>query len=111
MFIYERFEKLQKSKGVTKVFLADAIGRQKTVFSNWKRGSSTPSPDQLAVIADILGTTPAYLTGETDDPGAKKAPAWDGGGEVRTTMHRLVDEMSDADAAKLLALAKTLFDM
>ena len=76
MFIYERFEALRKSRGITKRFIAQSLDRSPTLCQDWKLQKSQPNDEQLAVVADILGTTPAYLRGETDE--VSPAPAQDG---------------------------------
>ena len=68
MFIYERFEALRVSKGITKRFIARELGRSPSLCQDWKLRKSQPSDEQLQVVARILGTTPAYLRGETEDP-------------------------------------------
>lgn len=68
MFIYERFEALRVSKGITKRFIAQALDRSPSLCQDWKLRKSQPSDEQLQVVARILGTTPAYLRGETEDP-------------------------------------------
>ena len=68
MFIYERFEALRVSKGITKRFIAQALDRSPSLCQDWKLQKSQPNEEQLAVVARILGTTPAYLRGETEDP-------------------------------------------
>lgn len=75
MFLYERFEALRASKGITKVYVAKALNRSPTICQDWKVKKTEPNETQLAIIADILGTTPEYLTGENDDP----TPALRGG--------------------------------
>lgn len=64
LFDYERFEKLRASKGITKKFIAQALGRSATICQDWKQRKSQPSEEQLKIVADILGTSVAYLTGE-----------------------------------------------
>ena len=71
MFNYERFEELRKVKGVTKTYMASKLNRNSVIFQDWKQGKSTPRQDQLRIVADMLGTTSEYLTGETDS----KTPA------------------------------------
>ena len=73
LFQYERFEQLRLSRGVTKTFIAQSLGRSATLCQDWKQQKSQPNDEQLRKVAQILGTTPAYLRGETDDP----APARD----------------------------------
>lgn len=76
LFNYERFEALRASRGITKRFIAQSLGRSPTLCQDWKKQKSQPSDEQLAVVARILGTTPAYLRGETDE--VSPAPAEDG---------------------------------
>ena len=64
MFNYERFEELRASRGITKKFISQALGRSSTICQDWKQKKSQPSPEQLRIVAEILGTTTAYLRGE-----------------------------------------------
>lgn len=73
MFIYSRFESLIHETGVTKASIARRIGRTPTVCQDWKAGKSEPSADQLQIVAAALGTTPAYLTGATDEKNSPPA--------------------------------------
>lgn len=75
LFIFARFEELRASQGITKKKIADALNRKPTICQDWKAGKSTPGDDQIAIIAKILHTTPAYLTGESDE---KSPPQGDG---------------------------------
>ena len=74
MFQYDRFETLRLKCGVTKTFIARSLGRSATLCQDWKQQKSQPSEGQLREVARILGTTPAYLRGETDDPSPVPAP-------------------------------------
>lgn len=64
MFNYERFEELRASRGITKKFIAQALGRSSTICQDWKQKKSQPSEAQLKVVAEILGTSPQWLMGE-----------------------------------------------
>lgn len=64
MFNYERFEELRASRGITKKFIAQALGRSATICQDWKQKKSQPSAEQLRIVAEILGSTSAYLNGE-----------------------------------------------
>ena len=68
MLNYDRFEQLRRSRGITKKFIAQYLGRSATLCQDWKQKKSVPSAEQMSLVADILGTTPAYLSGMTDDP-------------------------------------------
>lgn len=48
-------------------FLSD-MGYGKSIISDWKSGKSKSYLKKLPEIANYLGTTSAYLLGETDDP-------------------------------------------
>ena len=72
LFVYERFEELRASKGITKKFIAQALGRSATICQDWKQRKSQPSEEQLKVVAEILGTSGAYLMG--GDVEAETAP-------------------------------------
>lgn len=68
LFDYNRFEQLRSAQGITKKFIAQSLGRSSTICQDWKQQKSQPNPEQLRRVAEILGTTPAYLSGETEDP-------------------------------------------
>ena len=67
LFQYDRFETLLKSRGITKTFIAKTLNRSATLCQDWKQHKSQPSDAQLREVARILGTTPEYLRGETDE--------------------------------------------
>lgn len=89
MFDYDRFEQLRRSKGITKKFIAQSLGRSATLCQDWKQHKSQPSQVQLQQVADILGTTPAYLMGESDEPST--APAADEMTQLLTTLRERED--------------------
>lgn len=63
--MYEKFEELLGIKGYTAADVTRITGISSTVFSEWKKGKSTPKTDKLILIARCLGTTVEYLmTGE-----------------------------------------------
>ena len=65
MFI-ERVKQLLKEKNIyAKDMLAD-LEINKNQLSRWEKSDSIPSKAILLGIADYLGTTTAYLLGETD---------------------------------------------
>lgn len=73
MFDFTRFEKLRAKKGVTKAHIAAAIERTPTAIQDWKQKKSVPNTEQLKIVAEILGTTPEYLMGKTDEPDLPQA--------------------------------------
>ena len=73
MFNYERFEELRASRGITKKFIAQALGRSSTICQDWKQKKSQPSEEQLRIVAEILGTSVEYLM-DGDVPAAAEEP-------------------------------------
>lgn len=66
MFRFDRFEELRTSKGITKKFVSDTIGRSSQTIQDWKNGKSEPNDVQIAIVSKLLGTSPEYLRGEVD---------------------------------------------
>lgn len=64
----ERILALAARKGVKQAHLTRAIGGYRGKLTEWKNKKSSPSSEELLIIAAELGTTAAYLRGETDDP-------------------------------------------
>ena len=88
MFNYDRFEQLRCSRGITKKFIAQALGRSPALCQDWKQQKSQPGAGQLKKLAEILDTTPAYLCGETDDPAPQRT---DEAEEMLNTLHARED--------------------
>ena len=69
MFCYDNLEKARVSVGVTKKHLADLLNRSPQIVIDWRNGKSSPSDEQLEVVARALRVTTAYLRGEEDEYG------------------------------------------
>ncbi len=92
MFDYERFEELRKSRGVSKTFIAQSLGRSATLCQDWKQKKSQPNEAQLRTVAEILGTSPAYLMGED-------VPAVD---EVDDELNELLSSLREREDMRML---------
>ena len=99
LFDYNRFEQLRSAKGITKKFIAQSLGRSSTICQDWKQQKSQPNPEQLRRVAEILDTTPAYLSGETEDP----SPASAADGELEGLLTALRER---EDMRMLFSLAR-----
>lgn len=66
MYEIDKIKKLAKEQGKSLSFICAQLKTSRTFFLDVERGKSSLKPDRLAQIADILGTTPEYLRGETD---------------------------------------------
>lgn len=64
--MYEIFEQLLKQSGNKAADVARATGINQAVFSEWKKGKSSPKADKLQLIADYFGVTLDYLVSGKD---------------------------------------------
>lgn len=63
--MYEIFRLLLEKHGCKAADVTRATGISSVVFSEWKKGKSTPKQDKLIKIAEYFGVTLEYLmTGE-----------------------------------------------
>lgn len=70
MVDFSRLDQMVKAQGKKYSYLCELIGHKRNYISSARAGNGTLSTPELEVLAQELGTTVAYLTGETDD----KAP-------------------------------------
>ena len=70
----DRIKQLAKAQGLTLTYLCKCINKYSTFLACVRLGKDSISASEFAIIADKLGTTPAYLMGETDDPQASDRP-------------------------------------
>jgi len=68
MEIGSRIKAKRKEKRFTQIELADLVNVSSQVISNWERGYSDLSSDDVARLADALECSTEYLLGKTDDP-------------------------------------------
>lgn len=67
MTLGSRIEQLRVLRGLSQAELARRVGVRQSTMNSLINGDSRTSRSLLA-IARELNTTPAYLTGDTDDP-------------------------------------------
>lgn len=89
---------LAKEKGISQAFICNKLGLSRNYLAEVKKGKTSLTDDRLAVIADILNTTPEYLKGETD---IKEKPA-------TTQDDELISALEDPQIMKLV---KRLYDV
>ena len=68
MLRIDRIEALIKESGLKKGAFCALMNHGRTWIDDWKRGRSLPNEEDIYTMAIFLHTTPAYLTGETDNP-------------------------------------------
>jgi transcriptional regulator with XRE-family HTH domain len=67
-FRTDRLRSLRKKFKLSQSELGNLIDSSLSTVSRWEIGERTPGGEDLTKIAKTLGTTSAYLLGETDDP-------------------------------------------
>ena len=70
--MYEIFEQLLKTHGVTPYRVAKETGITTATLTSWKQGKYTPKPEKMQKIADYFNVSLEYLmTGEEKEGGEK----------------------------------------
>ena len=54
--------------------IAEKVNVSTLTISRWENGLQKPRPKKVAELARILGTTPEYLLGDTDNPESTAQP-------------------------------------
>ncbi len=63
--MYEIFARLLEERNLKAADVCKGTGLPSSLFSEWKRGKSTPKADKIKKIADFFGVSAEYLmTGE-----------------------------------------------
>ena len=95
----DKIKNLAKSQGIKLKFLCQNIGVVESYFGDVKAGRLKMTPDRLAIIADLLHTTPEYLMDETDDPAPiKKEPPTE---RLSPKKQAFIDWISTADESTI----------
>ena len=65
--MYKIYAELRDLKGVSDYQVAKATGINRSMFSDWKSGRSTPKRKRKKKIAEYFGVSPEYIiTGESE---------------------------------------------
>mgnify|MGYP000904631632 FL=1 len=68
MSLGKRLKALRKARGFKQRDLAKVLGISENTMYRWEADMNTPSDEDKKRLASILGTSLAYLMGETDNP-------------------------------------------
>ena len=66
MFRYDRLDELVAETGKKKNYLCTRMGHAGLYLNDGKKQNLNIKPSDLEILGAELGTTPEYLTGETD---------------------------------------------
>lgn len=108
MDMKDKISTRRKELGLTLEEIGDFVGVGKSTVRKWETGDiANMRRDKIALLADALQVTPAYLMG-WEEPDTKKAPSND---EVTFddftyAMNEEAHELTDEEKDKLLELAK-----
>lgn len=106
MLRIDRLLERAKERGVTQSHLAELVGRQRYYVKDLARDGTQPSAETIAVWADALSTTPAYLLGETDEKEKPTGAVADGLSAKERELIDLFRGLSPAEQDAQLALWK-----
>lgn len=109
MFDFDRLYTLSKQYGVSKSHLCALAGKNASYIADLRRLHREPMPQVVSAWAAALHTTPAYLMGETDDPGEKKEPTGENASGLSDEDRELIEAFRAASPEKrqaILALLK-----
>lgn len=107
----ERLKDSRKKKGLSQTHLAELLGVQPSAVSRWERDIFEPTDETKKKLAEMLGTTVAYLMGESDNSGpvsathkTKKEPVSEETGEL------VIIVLPSGRTLKVTQKQKTAFD-
>ena len=68
VFIPERLKEIREERNLSKAAAARLLNLSKMGYLRYETGDRTPSYQTIVFMAQKLGTSPEYLTGEEDTP-------------------------------------------
>ena len=72
MLLGERLKQLREGK-YSQEDIASMLNVHNNTISKWENGMQEPRAKRIAELAKILGTTTAYLLGDTDNPSLEQS--------------------------------------
>ena len=102
---YDRLESLIKESGKSKAYLCAKVNRGRYYMSDLKNANTKDPEETVESWADELGTTPEYLTGESDE---KEKPAAQKGDELSPEFASLFSCLTPEQKELVLATMREL---
>ena len=100
MFCYDRLDELIAETGKKKTYLSQKMGHSGRYLNDAKKQNLNIKPADLAILAEELGTTPEYLTGESEQK--EKPDLVKEIGPKKAELLEAVADMTEAEQALLL---------
>lgn len=97
----DRIKARAKSYGMTMAYLNRCLGKHDSFLSCVRNGTDRIDEDELAIIAEKIHTTTAYLTGQTDDPEIPQEAAPEQLSPAKADLIRRVQAMSDEEVRRV----------
>lgn len=106
----ERMLFLLKKQGKKQSYIEEKLGSYRGKVTEWKNGKSSPTNEEIKVIAELLDTTEAYLLGETDDPSPRKLSPEEEIvlDELQFALYTATNKLTDKQKRILVDLAKNM---
>lgn len=102
----DKIKTLAREKGVKIKYICSQLGLAETYLSNVKNGKDRMTQERLEQIAEILETTVAYLTDETDDPAPKEKEPVEALDEVEELVLQILRTMTVEEKLDLIEYLK-----
>ena len=99
--MYEIFAKLLEERNMKAADVCRGTGLPSSLFSEWKRGKSTPKADKIKKIADYFGVSVDYLMTGKEESTEKKNPYGDLKGVYLSYAKEAQDKGIDPDDIRL----------
>jgi transcriptional regulator with XRE-family HTH domain len=103
----DKIKTLAREKGVKIKYICSQLGLAETYLSNVKNGKDRMTRERLERIAEILETTVAYLTDETDDPAPKEKEPVQALDEVEELVLQILRTMTVEEKLDLIEYLKS----
>ena len=99
--MYEVFARLLDERHLKAADVCRGTGLPSSLFSEWKRGKSTPKADKLKKIADYFGVSVEFLMTGKEEAEGKKNPYGDLKGIYLSYAQEAQDSGIDPDDIRL----------
>ena len=99
--MYKKFADLLLKNNKTTYRVAKDTGISPTLFSDWKKGKSSPKAEKLQKIADYFGVSVDYLMTGKEEPEEKRNPYSDLKGIYLSYAKEAQDSGIDPDDIRL----------